>query len=142
MRRALSRSQRYKAAGATTVDPSGAKDTAEFINIAKDDAISYPEVIHRSYPSTVNGHMEAVVTPFVILSSEINSTILQIFNDKLGLPEGTLGNLHKLKEPSFSEARCIKSPPSPANPKTAIGAHTDFGSLVSIIIFLIWPLFQ
>ena len=114
------------------MDPSGAKDTAEFINIAKDDAISYPKVVHRSYPSTVNNHMESVVTPFVKLSLEINLAILNIFNDKLGLPEGTLAKLHTLDEPSFSEARCIKSPPapSPANAKTAIGAHTDFGTLV------------
>lgn len=122
---------RYKAKGATTVDLSGSKDNAEMINVSKDDALAYPRVAHASYPSTVNARMENTVRPFVEACTDANNTIMAVFNAKLGLPEGTLANLHARDEPSVSEARVIKVPATPGSTKIAVGAHTDFGSLVS-----------
>ncbi|KAJ7910239.1 hypothetical protein B0H13DRAFT_2251305 [Mycena leptocephala] len=120
----------YKAAGANAVDATGQPDTPEFINIAKDDALAYPEQARRAYPSTVNAHMSKTVTPFVKKSIEVNDTLLQIFNDRLGLPPDALKKRHTLAEYSGSETRVIKTPPSPDTPlKVAIGAHTDFGTL-------------
>ncbi|THV06486.1 Clavaminate synthase-like protein [Dendrothele bispora CBS 962.96] len=119
----------YKAAGANAVDASGLKDTIEFLNIAKDDALAYPKVARRAYPPNVNAKMSTVVQPFVRKSVDINTTLLGIFNDKLGLPEGTLPKLHSLEEHSGSEARVIKNPPGYPVERMAIGAHTDFGSL-------------
>lgn len=128
--------RRYKAAGANATDASGVKDTVEFINISQDDVLAYPQFVHRTYPSTVNARMQSTIIPFVTKSVAVNETVLSIFNAKLGLPQGTLAQLHRLDVPSNSEARCIKNPPKPelqpaADPKVAIGAHTDFGSLVS-----------
>ncbi|KZT27608.1 Clavaminate synthase-like protein [Neolentinus lepideus HHB14362 ss-1] len=123
----------YKALGAMATDEHGTLDAVEFLNIAKDDVLSWPDPTHRTYPSTVEDKMESTIIPFVRKSLEINNLVLQTFNSKLGLPENTLLNLHSLKEPSGSEARCIKSPPKSrwlSEQKTAIGAHTDFGSLV------------
>lgn len=125
---------RYKYAGANATDASGLKDTVEFLNVAKDDALAYPEVAYRTYPETVNARMESAIKPFVRQSVAVNNTVLDIFNAKLGLPKGALADLHN--QPSGSEARCIKNPPKheldPAaqNLKVALGAHTDFGSLV------------
>ncbi|KAK0207260.1 hypothetical protein IW262DRAFT_1324452 [Armillaria fumosa] len=123
------RSFGYKAAGSSAVDASGQQDTMEFINVSKDDALAYPSVVHRTYPSTVNARMESTITPFVAKSVEVNDTILEIFNDKLGLPKGTLTKLHSKDEYSGSEARTTKNPPGYAPDRMAIGAHTDFGSL-------------
>ncbi|KAF7331002.1 1-aminocyclopropane-1-carboxylate oxidase [Mycena venus] len=120
----------YKAAGANAVDATGQPDTVEFINIAKDDALAWPQQARRAYPSTVNARMPETVTPFVKKSVEVNDTLLQIFNDRLGLPLDALQKRHLLTEYSGSETRVIKNPPSPQSPlKVAIGAHTDFGSL-------------
>lgn len=122
----------YKATGANATDASGAKDTVEFLNINKDDALAWPKRALRDYPPTVNEVMETTVAPFVRKSCEINEAFLNVFNDKLGLPKGTLAQLHKLEEPSGSEARCIKKPAFADNTnenKVSIGAHTDFGSL-------------
>ena len=110
-------------------------DTVEFINVSKDDALAYPNKVHREYPSTVNARMENTIRPFIQKSLEVNNTFIDIFNDKLGLPKGALAQRHKMFEPSGSESRCIKNPPRSGasadnNSKTAIGAHTDFGSLV------------
>ncbi|KDQ63014.1 hypothetical protein JAAARDRAFT_146912 [Jaapia argillacea MUCL 33604] len=122
----------YKAAGANATDETGALDTVEFINVSKDDALSYPKPTHRTYPSTVNARMESTITPFVRKSWEVNETLLNVFNRRLGLPDGELAKRHRIEEPSGSEARCIKNPPKPggiSEAKAAIGAHTDFGSL-------------
>ena len=90
--------------------------------------------MHRTYPETVNVRMRSTIKPFVEKSLDVNNTLLEIFNAKLGLPEGTLAAKHTREEHSGSETRCIKKPPSPSGPldeaKAAIGAHTDFGSLV------------
>lgn len=125
---------RYKAAGATVTDETGAPDTVEFVNIAKDDAFAWPDVAHRTYPSTVNTRMDSAVVPFIKESVEVNNVLIHVFNELLGLPEGTLAEKHKLSEFSGSEARIIKSPPRPSGideAKAALAAHTDFGSLVS-----------
>ncbi|KAL5513232.1 hypothetical protein ACEPAH_3630 [Sanghuangporus vaninii] len=126
----------YKAAGSNVIDEKGNLDTAESISVSKDDALAYPKVVHRTYPSTVTNRMDWTLRPFVHKSVEASNTILSIFEEKLGFPAGTLLNLHSLDKPSGSEARCIKSPPKRVHPaaseekiKTSLGAHTDFGSL-------------
>ena len=122
----------YKAAGANAVDESGNLDTVEFINVAQDDALAWPESVHRTYPRTVNARMDDAIVPFVEKSRAINVVLLKVLERKLGFPEGELLKKHAEEEPSASETRCIKSPPhaSQEEDKTAIGAHTDFGSLV------------
>jgi len=120
----------YKAAGSNAVDATGEKDTVEFLNIAKDDVLAQSQNNRRSYPPPIERSMATIVRPFVQKSLEVNRTILEVFNDKLALPEGLLLQQHPLDEPSGSEARIIKNPPMPKNvEKRAIGAHTDFGSL-------------
>jgi len=118
----------YKFAGANAVDASGELDKTEFINIAKDDALAWPRQARRSYPSTVNNRMESTIVPFVNKSIEINNVILDVFNAKLGLPEGALLKLHS-GEYSACEARTIKTRKNLPIGKPALGAHTDFGSL-------------
>lgn len=125
---------RYKASGANAVDSTGRLDTVEFINIAKDDALAWPKQARRAYPSTVNSRMQSTVTPFVRKSLEVNNTLLDVLNDRLGLPAGMLLAKHPAEEFSGSEARVIRNSPighSPVDPqRLAIGSHTDFGSLV------------
>ena len=128
----------YKASGANAVDEFGNLDTVEFINVSQDDALAWPRIVHRTYPRTVNERMDNTIVPFVKKSRAVNVTLLKILERKLELPEGELLEKHSDKEPSGSEARCIKSPPHPPGDKgkAAIGAHTDFGSLVSRTVSL------
>jgi isopenicillin N synthase-like dioxygenase len=119
----------YKAAGANAVDATGELDTVEFLNIAKDDALAWPNQVHRAYPRTAVARMEGTIAPFVRKSLEVNNLILGIFNERLGLPEGTLLSLHKEEEYSGSETRLIRNPATQSTTKKAIGSHTDFGSL-------------
>ncbi|KAI6026642.1 hypothetical protein BKA83DRAFT_95040 [Pisolithus microcarpus] len=126
------RSFGYKKMGGNAVDASGLPDMTEFLNVAKDDALAFPEVVHRTYPPAVTAAIPSVVRPFVCKSLEVNITILRIFTRRLGLPEGTLEQLHARDLPSGSEARVTRTPPMPGKDtadRPAIGAHTDFGSL-------------
>ncbi|KAI0936919.1 hypothetical protein AcW1_001031 [Taiwanofungus camphoratus] len=117
----------YKARGTIQTDVHGTRDNVEFLNIAQDDALSWPRPVHRTYPSTVDARMEDAIIPFVRKSMEVNNTILAVFEARLGLPEGKFAKLHSTEEPSGSEARCIKTPPDQET--TGVGAHTDFGTI-------------
>ncbi|KAJ7226200.1 hypothetical protein C8J57DRAFT_1389997 [Mycena rebaudengoi] len=114
----------YKAAGANVVDASGTKDITQFINIATDDALAWPVQARRSYPSTVNARMVSTIVPFVEKSLAVNNTLIDVFDAKLGLPNGTLSKLHPRREFSGSTTRCIYSPRILCRKATAISAHT------------------
>ncbi|CDO73427.1 hypothetical protein BN946_scf185013.g61 [Trametes cinnabarina] len=118
----------YKARGTIATDLNGTRDTVEFLNIAQDDALSWPCPTHRTYPSTVNARMDSIVVPFVKKSMAVNYTILGIFERLLGLAEGALARLHGSEGTCGSEARVVKTPPNQSS--AGIGAHTDFGTLV------------
>ncbi|KAF8172418.1 hypothetical protein K438DRAFT_1851637 [Mycena galopus ATCC 62051] len=118
----------YKAAAKNAIDTKGTLDPTQFINIAKDDAVAWPIPARRSYPSAVNARMQSAIIPFIEKSLVINQTLLDVFDDKLGLQKGTLANLHRREEHSECVARCLFSPPI-LNPQTFLGAHTDFGSV-------------
>ncbi|KAJ4001433.1 hypothetical protein F5050DRAFT_1708173 [Lentinula boryana] len=84
----------------------------ELVNIAKDDVISWPKQVRSrcAYPSDIYERMDSNVAPFVRMSTKISEKILNVFDSKLGLPEGFLNRLHSAQEPSASEARTIKVP--------------------------------
>lgn len=126
----------YKAMGAMATNEYGNPDNNEMINVAKDDAIAYPNVVYRTYPSTVYARMQSTIIPFVRKADEAIHTIYSVFEKKLGLPEGALRKLHPLTEESSSDARIIKTPPKNMNldgivekDKVTHGPHTDVGSL-------------
>ncbi|PPQ77894.1 hypothetical protein CVT25_015381 [Psilocybe cyanescens] len=120
---------RYKAAGSAYVDVDGSTDASEFINVAKDDAMAYPRVVHKAYPATVNTYMVNVIRPFIHTCLEESRVLMDVFNHKLGLPKDTLINLHDHTKYCISETRCIKVPAAPKGTKMALGQHTDYGSL-------------
>jgi len=111
--------------------PGKTGTTEKFVHVSKDDVLAWPERQPRSpYPQPVERRMPTVVQPFIRKSEEVNQTILTIFNDKLGLPEGYLSQLHPPGEQSLSEARILWNLPMPHDiHKIAIGEHTDYGTL-------------
>lgn len=119
----------YKAAGATFSDFNGNTDVAEFLNISKNDALAYPTVVNRSYPQTVQANMESAVRPFIQQCVDVCETLLRVFEKKLDLKNGELAERHRVENKSICESRCIKVAPTPERTATALGAHTDFGSL-------------
>ena len=56
--------------------------------------------------------------------------ILDHLNTHLRLPPGTLAQLHRQTAVSGDQVRLVKAPPQPPSDlKTALGKHTDFGSI-------------
>ncbi|KAH9041818.1 Clavaminate synthase-like protein [Lactarius hengduanensis] len=84
----------YKFAGSNATDASGALDSVEFINVSKDDALAFPAMVHRKYPRTVEERMDSAVRPFVRKSMEVNQTLMDALNDRLGLPPGKRRHQH------------------------------------------------
>ncbi|KAF9062206.1 Clavaminate synthase-like protein [Rhodocollybia butyracea] len=123
----------YKAIGNYIVDAAGSPDPVEGVDIAKDDALSYPVVSRREYGTPVNDRMKSVVAPFVEKCVSITDTMIDIFNDKLALPKGALAKLHQRNDFSASETRTIRAPANLTPGKLAIGGHTDFGTLSLLV---------
>ncbi|KAH9918556.1 uncharacterized protein BXZ73DRAFT_105188 [Epithele typhae] len=94
-------------------------------SLSKDNALAWPAVARRTYPSAVNGRMESTITPFVKSPLVINHHL----KDRLGLAGGS-ASLHKVDEFSGCTARFIGAP-SYIGPEetTFLTVHTDFGSL-------------
>jgi len=119
----------YKALGSNVISSSGIRDSYEDFNISQNDALSYPSITHRTYPTPINKHMESVVAPFILRSFEITKILVDVFNEKLGFPPDELGKRHDMYELSGNEARFLRVPPNLPVDATALGHHTDFGSL-------------
>jgi len=63
-------------------------------------------------------------------SHAVITKVLSILNARLALPSGTLEGLHRLHAVSGDQVRFIRAPPQPKDDRrTALGAHTDFGSV-------------
>ena len=85
------------------------------------DPLPAPDVINQS-----RGQQES----FMRGSHGIVSLVLNILNDKLALPENTLSSIHRLQAVGGDQVRFIKAPPQPIDDRrTALGQHTDFGSV-------------
>ena len=117
----------YKGYGDGVIDTKGTKDRNEFYNVSKDDILGLsapldaPDVL-RQPRAPIKSYMEqchAIVT-----------LILSVLNKGLDLPSGTLESIHRLRAPSSDVLRWVRSPPQPfADRKTAMGEHSDFGSV-------------
>ena len=56
--------------------------------------------------------------------------VLDLLNEHLELPPGTLLNLHRLSSLSGDQVRFVKAPPQPLDDRqVALNEHTDFGSV-------------
>lgn len=144
----------YKALGASVLDRQGNLDRNEFYNVSfpilvwvrghtgsllsfvlitfsmqvsKDDILGVtdtlpaPEILHQNRDR---------LSSFMQGSHEIVILLLGLLNDKLDLPAGTLQNLHRRQAVSGDQVRFVKAPPQPQDDRrTALGQHTDFGSV-------------
>lgn len=136
----------YKGFGSAVVDEKGNLDRNEFYNVCpsfsfllehgtnteeqipKDDFLgisekpfAHPDLLHQNTD---------LIKQYIHNSHTLITFLLTHLNTHLQLPEGTLQALHRLDQPSGDQIRLIKSPAQPASDqRTALGKHTDFGSL-------------
>jgi len=117
----------YKGFGANVVDRKGNLDRNEFYNVSKDDMFGIsdpwpaPEVISSRRP---------LMKSFISSAHGIVTLVLTLLNEHLRLPENTLQDMHRLEGHSGDQIRFVKAPPQPMDDRrTALGEHTDFGSV-------------
>ncbi|KAL8292244.1 hypothetical protein RQP46_001710 [Phenoliferia psychrophenolica] len=134
----------YKKTGGTNTDALGNLDSVQFFNISTDDLRAYPEIAHRTYPTTVGDAVKDVLMPFVKQNDRVTDVILGAFEPFLELPAGSLKAMHERTDSLCeSEVRVIYKPapisgafaaPIGADGKVmaAIGSHTDIGSFTII----------
>ncbi|KAI9368473.1 hypothetical protein BJX61DRAFT_537242 [Aspergillus egyptiacus] len=117
----------YKAQGVGVIDRQGNLDRNEFYNVSKDDIMGISEPLPS--PDVLKSNSETLKS-FIKNSHSIVTLILNLLNKSLGLPDSTLANIHRLQSISGDQVRFVKAPPQPVDDRrTALGEHTDFGSV-------------
>ncbi|KAA8652461.1 hypothetical protein EYZ11_005068 [Aspergillus tanneri] len=117
----------YKAQGAVVVDKQGNLDRNEFYNVSKNDILGLTSPLPAP---TILQSTRTNLESFITASHSIITLLLSHLNDSLNLPPNTLPSLHRLRAQSGDQVRFIKAPPQPIDDhRTAMGEHTDFGSI-------------
>lgn len=102
--------------------------SAKKLQIPKDDFLGISEKPF-AHPQVLHDHNN-LITSYTRNSHALVTTILEHLNTHLHLPAGKLQSLHRLTAPAGDQIRLIKAPPQPPSDlKTALGKHTDFGSI-------------
>jgi isopenicillin N synthase-like dioxygenase len=95
--------------------------------VSKNDILDISDPLPA--PNVVAQHRPTLKS-FIVNAHSIVTLVLDLLNDHLQLPVSTLSNLHRIKAVSGDQVRFIKAPPQPMDDRrTALGAHTDFGSV-------------
>jgi len=85
------------------------------------DPMPAPEVLSLRRP---------LFKSFMSSAHGIVTLVLELLNDHLHLPPKTLQDMHRLQGHAGDQVRFIKAPPQPMDDRrTALGEHTDFGSV-------------
>lgn len=117
----------YKGYGTNVIDKQGNLDRNEFYNVSKDDIL---EQGTRWPAPKVLDERRQLFKSFMAHAHGIVDLVLELLNDHLELPKGTLHNMHRIEGTSGDQVRMIKAPPQPEDDRrTALGEHTDFGSV-------------
>lgn len=123
----LIQTNRYKGFGQSIIDNKGTTDRNEFYNVSKDDILSpipilpSPFVLLQSRP---------LLKSFVHSAHAITRLLLSHLSQHLHLQNPTLESLHRLDAVSGDQVRFLKAPPQKQDDsRTALGEHTDFGSV-------------
>lgn len=117
----------YKGFGANVVDRQGNMDRNEYYNASKDHILGHGT--QWPQPKVLDENRE-LMQHFVKGSHAIVLLVLELLNEYLNQPAGTLQSMHRLDGLSGDHIRFIKTPPQPVDDRrTALGEHSDFGSV-------------
>lgn len=133
----------YKGLGQGVIDKAGTRDRNEFWNVAKDEVLGLTSDDEGPHSPEVLAapDAQAAIREFMELTHEaVVRVVLRCVNARLGLPEGRLEGMHRLRQRSGDQVRWVRAPPVPveereakataaAKNKATLGAHTDFGSV-------------
>ncbi|KAL6718870.1 hypothetical protein ACLMJK_003104 [Lecanora helva] len=118
----------YKGYGTSYIDKTGTLDRNEFYNVSKDTLLSLtPHPLPT--PPLLTAH-HPLLTSYTHTAHTLTLLLLTHLNTHLRLPRNLLPSLHALTAPSGDQIRFVRAPPQPpTDQRTALGEHTDFGSI-------------
>ncbi|GAB7351605.1 hypothetical protein MBLNU459_g2224t1 [Dothideomycetes sp. NU459] len=117
----------YKGYGGAVIDAQGTRDRNEFYNVSKDDILEISEPLPA--PEFLDIH-RGLLKSYIKHSHAIVSLLLRLLNARLDLPPDRLSSMHRLHAVSGDQVRWVHAPPQPFDDRrTALGEHTDFGSI-------------
>lgn len=123
----------YKGFGDSVIDAKGSSDRNEFYNSSKDQVLGVRGVADNAdmqYPPYLEQHQPLLKSYMTRCHTLITHLILRLLNDRLQLSPGKLASLHRIDAIAGDQVRWVKAPPQPVDDRrTALGAHTDFGSV-------------
>jgi isopenicillin N synthase-like dioxygenase len=97
------------------------------LQVSKDDILGLSEPLPA--PGLLSPH-RGLLKSFMQHSHALVNLLLSLLNDRLDLPYDQLPSLHRLASVSGDQVRWVHAPPQPTDDrKTALGQHTDFGSV-------------
>lgn len=120
----------YKYVGATVTDRSGTKDTAEFFNVAKDDAVAADAAQQRrAWPEPI-AQNRPLFRAYAEAAHGVGMLLLGILARRLGVDPAELTGRHRLEEPAGDHVRITRGPPrkTEEQPEIQTPSHTDFGT--------------
>jgi isopenicillin N synthase-like dioxygenase len=118
----------YKGMGAEVIDGKGTLDRNEIYNIPKDDILCIAEPVPS--PELITSKRDLLKT-YINQNNDVIQVLFNSLTSSMKLPTtSSFAARHRLSEPSGCHVRCIHAPPQELNDRgTALGEHTDFGSL-------------
>ena len=119
----------YKGMGKGIIDAKGTRDRNEFWNVSKDDICGISEKLDNPDILLKEENRE-LFRGYITRSHAVIDLLLKHLNGKLGLPQRTLQELHRLRGVSGDQVRWVRSPPQKMDDRQkSLGEHTDFGSM-------------
>ncbi|KAF2857393.1 Clavaminate synthase-like protein [Piedraia hortae CBS 480.64] len=127
----------YKRAGATKADPSGARDTAEFFNVSKNDMLKPPSEMDRKWPEVILKEQE-VFARYCRAAHTVGMDLVRMLGRRLGIEEEELVKRHRIDLPSGDHIRLTRGPArkDPKMPEIQTPSHTDFGTITILMNWL------
>ncbi|KAI1173238.1 Clavaminate synthase-like protein [Nemania sp. FL0916] len=130
----------YKNAGATlavVTDKTGARDTAEFFNVGKNEMIVPEGQMKKKWPSTIMAS-KPMFKEYIEAAHGIGLSILGILATKLGVDPSEFDKRHRIEEQSGDHVRLTRGPPREKEelPEIQTPSHTDFGTITVLMNWL------
>lgn len=122
---------RYKSVGATVTDKSGTPDTAEFMNVAKNDMTLPPGTpMSRQWPPIIMDN-QPLFDSYMRAAHSTGLHILSILAKRLGIDPSEFTSRHRLSESAGDIVRLTRGPPRKTAdmPEIQTPSHTDFGTI-------------
>lgn len=130
---------RYKVAGWTKTDAKGTPDTAEFMNVGKDDILDNPTRTPVALPELLlRPENRSLLARYQTTCQRTGLDLMSILATQMGLPADIFEDKHRLHQPSDDHVRMTKGPPrkNTSMPEIQTPGHTDFGTITILFNWL------